>query len=307
MTHHSLDSEVVHHAWDNSLSPRLVVESGDSVTFSTRGGEDKGLDTESDHEAVVARPFTGHALTGPVAVEGALPGDVLEVELIELCPGDWGYTLIAPGAGLLPEEFPDPYLAIWDLADGEVARWEDLEVPIEPFHGCLGVAPAEPGEHSTIPPRNVGGNLDIKQLQAGCVLWLPVEVPSALFSCGDGHAAQGDGEICTTAIETGMTSTLRLSLRRDMSVATPSFETPGPLVPRADRGPWHVVTGIGEDPRAAVREAARAAIAYVERRLGCRREQAYVVASVAADFRLAEVVNGSWVVTGMIPLSIVSR
>ena len=303
---HRLDASVVHYAWDNSLEPRLTIDSGDSVTFEIRGGGDNYFTRDSTHADVLGRVIKGHPLTGPVAIRGARPGDVLQIEMLELVPWDWGYTMVAPGRGLLPEDFPEPYLKIWDLSNGRTAQLRPgIEVPLEPFQGVLGVAPAEPGSHSTMPPRQVGGNLDVKQLTAGSTLWLPIEVDGALFSVGDAHAAQGDGEVCITAIETGMTATLRFTLRQDFSLTSPEFRTAGPLTPKSNTAAWHATTGIAPDLMTATKTAVRNMIGYLTREHDLSREEAYVLCSVAVDLKISEVVDApNWVVSAFVPLSI---
>ena len=305
-TSHYLDSSVIHQVWDNALPPRLEIESGDSVTVEIRGGGNNHFTPQSTHQDVLTRNMKGHALSGPIFIKGARPGDVLQVESLELKPWDWGYTLISPGRGLLPDDFPGPYLKIWDLSNGETGRFRPgIEVPLEPFHGVMGVAPAEPGEHPTMPPRRVGGNLDIKQLTAGSTLWLPIEVEGALFSVGDAHAAQGDGEVCVTAIETGMTSTLRLSLRRDLSLETPQFRTAGPIIRKTNTAGWQATTGIAPDLMAATKQATRQMIAYLAREHDLTPEEAYILSSVAVDLKISEVVDApNWVVSAFLPLSI---
>lgn len=304
-THH-LDSSVVHYDWDNSRPPRLEIESGDTVTFEVRGGADNFFNKQSTHQDILRRVFKGHPLTGPVAIKGARPGDVLQIEILELQPWDWGYTSIAPGRGLLADDFGEPYLKIWDLSNGQTAQLKPgIEVPLEPFHGVMGVALAEPGAHVTMPPRRVGGNLDVKQLTVGTTLWLPIEVEGALFSVGDAHAAQGDGEVCITAIETGMTSTLRFSLRRDFSLETPEFQTAGPLTPKTNTGPWYATTGVAPDLMDATKQAIRNMIAHLVRTRDLSREEAYVLCSVAVDLKISEVVDApNWVVSAFLPLSI---
>jgi acetamidase/formamidase len=302
----TLDSSVVHYDWDNSRPPRLEIDSGDSVTFEVRGGGDNFFNRQSSHQDVLRRVFKGHPLTGPVAIKGARPGDVLQIEILELKPWDWGYTMIAPGRGLLPDDFPEPYLKIWDLSNGATGQLKPgIEVPLEPFHGVMGVALAEAGVHVTMPPRRVGGNLDVKQLTVGATLWLPIEVDQALFSVGDAHAAQGDGEVCITAIETGMTSTLRFTLRRDFSLAGPEFQTAGPLTQKTNTAPWYATTGVEPDLMAASRQAVRNMIAYLGRCHGLTPEEAYVLCSVAVDLKISEVVDApNWVVSAFLPLSI---
>jgi acetamidase/formamidase len=215
MTEHTLPAERLHFAWDNSLEPTLRIKAGDSVTFETWDASIHEIQrtwTSADASRRQPKPpGVGHALTGPVAVEGAHAGQTLVVEVLEVRPAKWGWTGFRRGGGLLPDEFPNGYLRIWDLEDGCTARGlEGVRIPVAPFCGVMGVALAESGVHSTIPPRRVGGNMDVRQLTAGTTLLLPIEVDEALFSVGDAHATQGDGEVCGTAIE--MDSVTRLSL-----------------------------------------------------------------------------------------------
>src|SRR5262245_24296506 len=216
-TTHKLDAAPVHKEWNNAIPPRLSIDPGDTVVFDTRDASDHYYSRTSTHPDVLGRgPFTGHPLTGPVLVRGARPGDTLVVEILDVRPAfDFGWTAIRPGRGLLPEaDFPKPYLNIWDLGVGTQARMGDrVAVPIEAFPGVMGVALAEPGGHSTMPPRRNGGNMDIRQLAAGATLYLPVPVEGALFSVGDAHAAQGDGEVCITAVEMSARVTLRFGLQ----------------------------------------------------------------------------------------------
>jgi acetamidase/formamidase len=301
-----LDCDVIHEVWDNSIPPRLEIESGDTVTFAIRGGGNNHFTPQSTHADVLTRRIRGHPLTGPVAVKGARAGDVLQIEILELKPWDWGYTMIMAGKGLLHEDFSGPYLKIWDLSNGQTAQLKPgIEVPLEPFHGVMGVAPAAPGEHVTMPPRRVGGNLDVKQLTVGTTLWLPVEVDGALFSVGDAHAAQGDGEVCVTAIETGMTSTFRFTLRRDFTVQAPEFQTAGPLTPKTNTAGWYATTGVAPDLMEATKSATRAMIKYLGRTHDLTPEEAYVLSSVAVDLKISEVVDApNWVVSAFLPLSI---
>lgn len=305
-TSHFLDCDEIHRVWDHAIPPRLEIDSGDSVTFRTRNVGDGSLTPESTAEDVRNRKFIGHPLTGPVSVKEARVGDVLQIEILELQPDDWGLTLIAPGRGLLPEDFSDPYLKIWDLSDGDSAELRPgIRVPLEPFHGVMGLAPAEPGQHSTMPPRRMGGNMDIKQLTVGSTLWLPIEVDGGLFSCGDGHAAQGDGEVCITAIETAMTSTLRFTLRRDFTLNGPEFQVGGQLTPRTNTAGWYATTGVAPDLMDATKAAVRGMIAYLVRTRDLTREEAYVLSSVAVDLKISEVVDApNWIVSAFLPLSI---
>src|SRR5207248_10836395 len=164
--------------------------------FQTRDAADRHFRLDSTTADVATYEFRGHPLTGPVFIDGARPGSVLQVDVLEVQPDTFGWTAILPGFGLLPEDFTEPYLRTWDLSDGNTARLgERFRIPLAPFCGVMGVALAEPGEHPTMPPRRTGGNMDIKQLVSGSTLYLPVEVDGAVFSVGDAHAAQGDGEV----------------------------------------------------------------------------------------------------------------
>lgn len=321
-----LGREAIHTSWDNTLPARLTVAPGDTVTFETleptRGAVARdvvnGAKVDADPELVAlvaasaypapprtpATELDGHALTGPVAVSGAEPGDTLIVEVVEIVPATWGWTSCGPGGGgLLRDELPDRVLHLWDLRAGNYATFAPgIRVPMAPFCGVMGVAPAEPGRHSTLPPRRAGGNLDIRQLTAGATLFLPVLVPGALFSVGDAHAAQGDGEVAGTAIEMDATVTLRFNLIKHLDLPSPQFLT-GASEPAA--GPWFAATGNHPDLYQAAREALRGVLAYLEERHGLDRARACVLASACVDLRISQLVNaGTYTVSAFLPLSI---
>jgi acetamidase/formamidase len=254
---------------------------------------------------VKPRAVKGHPLSGPIAIRDARPGDVLQIDILELVPGDLGYTAFSPGRGLLPEDFPEPYLKMWELDGISAELRPGVRIPLDPFLGVMGVALSEPGEHSTIPPRASGGNMDVKQLTAGATLYLPISIDGALFSAGDGHAAQGDGEVCITAIETTMSATLRFTVRRDRELRGPEFETTRPLSAATSAGPHYATTGIAPDLMEASKEAVRAMIRHLVRDRGLSREDAYVLSSVAVDLRISEVVDApNWVVSAFLPLAV---
>jgi acetamidase/formamidase len=260
-------------------------------------------------EDVLKRVFKGHPLTGPVLVKGAAPGDTLVVEVLEVVPAlDFGWTQVRPGRGLLPEQdFPKPHLCVWDLSDKQFARMPSrpIAVPLEPFAGVMGVALDEPGGHSTMPPRRSGGNMDIKQLHAGTTLYLPVLVDGALFSVGDGHGAQGDGEVCITAVEMSARVTLRFGLDKGRRIAEPRFRTSGPIAVRTNRGPHFATTAHGPDLYASSQQAIRYMIEHIVESHGLSREQAYVVCSVAVDLRISNVVDvPNYVVSALLPEAI---
>ena len=316
--HHVLSRERVHYAWDNSIPPLLTIDSGDTVIFETRDASDGRITPGTRLEDLdLNAPFRGHPLTGPVYIRDAAPGDTLEVEVLELRPGSYGWTRFSPGRGLLPDDFDRPFLQIWDLTrdptpfvreagpSSDSRHGAGIAVPLEPFLGVMGGALAESGAHSTMPPRRNGGNVDTKQLTAGSRLYLPVLVEGALFSCGDGHAAQGDGEVCITAIECEMTATLRFTLHKGRDLPEFQFRTAGPLLPRTNSREWYATTGHGPDLMEAARNAIRHMIAYLHREHGLSREEAYILCSVAVDLKLSEVVDApNWVVSAFLPLSL---
>ncbi|MDR5671765.1 acetamidase/formamidase family protein [Halalkaliarchaeum sp. AArc-GB] len=301
--------ENIHRVWDNSLDPILTVEDGEVVRFECRDAVDRQVDIESDVEDFANVSFDPvHPLTGPVAIEGAEPGDVLQVELLDLQHKGWGYTGFLPGEmglGLLPEEFPDAGVHYWDL-EGDVGRFVNgIEVPLDPFPGVIGVAPGEEGEHDTLPPRSTGGNMDVKHMAAGSTVYLPVEADGALFSVGDCHAAQGDGEVCVTGIEAPMFVTARFTLRTDMSIEQPQFETSGPFTPTGHDEQMYATTGISDDLMDATKKATLHMIEYLAGERGLTRGEAYILCSAAMDLKISEVVDApNWTVTAYIPESI---
>ncbi len=206
-TLHSVREDAFNYVWDNAIEPALEVEPGAVVELQVRDASDEQIRADSGPEDVTRLDFDHvNPVSGPVFVKGAQPGDVLAVELLEFRPPGWGWTALIPGFGLLADEFPEPWLRISrvDGAAGRVAWSDEISLPYRPFPGTIGVAPAEPGQHPILPPSRWGGNLDTKHLVVGSTLYLPVGVEGALFSLGDTHAAQGDGEVCGTAIETAM-------------------------------------------------------------------------------------------------------
>lgn len=243
--HRLSQEDALHTTWDNSLDSELRLGSGDVVRFDCFNDSGPRITPETTAADLADTEFVGHHFTGPVAVDGAEPGDILQVDLLDVETADGGYTVILPGdreKGLLPEEFPDPVVYHWDI-DGDFARFEHgVEVPTAPFPGVLGVEAAEPGEHSTTPPRHVGGNVDVKHLTAGSKVYQLTAVDGALFSTGDGHGAQGDGEVCVSAIETPTTITVRFTVREDIDLESPHFETTGPFTPSGSDEPMYATT-----------------------------------------------------------------
>jgi acetamidase/formamidase len=306
---HRLDSSVVHYEWNNAIPPRLVVDPGDTIVVDTRdAGDGYYTPTSTSRDTAARGPMKGHPLSGPVAVRGARPGDVLVVEIVAMEPAPFGWTHIRPGRGLLPEaEFPEAFLQIWNLEDRAVARMRAgsgarVAVPLAPFPGVLGTALDEPGGHSTAPPRKNGGNMDIKQLTAGATVFLPVWVDGGLLSVGDGHGAQGDGEVCISAVEMSARVTLRVGLRQGRPLQEPQLRTSGS---HPGRGAEFATTAHGPDLFLSAQQAVRYLVDHLVAERGLTREEAYVVASVAADLRISEIVDApNWIVSAFIPESI---
>src|SRR5215211_6305971 len=214
-THYFPDDQV-HFTWDAGNEPVLTVESGDTVVVHTRDVSDDQIGPDSTAEAIAGLNWDRvYPLAGPIAVDGAKPGDTLAVEILDLHTQGWGWTAILPAFGLLPDDFPDAYLKIFDLTAGDVT-WlgENVAIPIDPFMGTMGVCPAGASAQPVMPPGNFGGNMDTRQLTRGTTLYLPVQVEGANFSCGDAHGCQGDGEVCVTGLEAPMYAGLRFTLER---------------------------------------------------------------------------------------------
>jgi acetamidase/formamidase len=289
--------ETVHWGYlSGTLKPVLTVESGARVEVGTVSGlpEVAAGSPYGASEALLAihrsharRTIPGHICTGPIKVAGAQPGDVLQVDIESVQPdSDWAYTGIRPLAGALPYDFDKRHLSYIKI-DREKRLAElpwDMTVPLRPFFGVLCTAPhPEWGELSTVPPRQNGGNMDNKELVAGTTVYLPVFVEGALFSVGDGHGAQGDGEICIAAIEMGMRGTFRLGVRRDFKLDWPMAETP-----------THILTmAFDPDLDDAVVVAVRQMIDLLVRLSGISRVEAYKLLSYVGDLRVTQVVNGN--------------
>ena len=310
-TLHEVRPDAFNYVWDNSIAPALEIDSGDDVELHVRDASDEQITADSGVDAVAGLDFSHvNPVSGPVFVKGARPGDVLAVDILELRPGDWGWTAIIPGFGLLADEFPDPWLRISQVKGAEraVAFAEGITLPFEPFPGTIGVALPEPGEHSVVPPSNWGGNVDVKHLRPGTTLFLPVGVEGALFSVGDTHAAMGDGEVCGTAVEAAMDIVVRLSIRRDMQVEAPQYRVAAGELARTEAGAYHVTTGVDPDLMEAARAATRAMIGHLGQRYGLEREEAYALCSVTCDLRVHEVVDvPNWVVGMFLPEAIVAE
>jgi acetamidase/formamidase len=243
-----------------------------------------------------------YPLAGPVYVNGAEPGDALVLDILDVKIDHFGWTAIIPGLGLLTE-FKRPYLYKWELNDKKYAHFEKgIKVPIRPFCGVLGVAPAKVGSFDVMPPGKHGGNMDIRHTTVGSQVRLPVQVKGALFSTGDVHAAMGDGEVCVCAIECAGSASIRFSLEKGARLQYPEYYTKGE---DASGAGWYVTTGIADDLMTASKRSVWGMINHLRREYGLTKEEAYVLCSVAADLRIHEVVDQpNWVVGTMIPLDI---
>ena len=297
-THHKLigDAGTVHRGvFAANIPPVLTIKSGDTVEITTLSGAtddlpetSQGFTVRPEHANLLAKVPPGegpHLMTGPVAVEGAMPGDelIVDIQAMELAD-DWGWNVIKPDKGTLPEDFPDLcriYTAI-DQKNKIVTMPWGLELPAVPFFGVIGVAPApSDGTLTSVIPRHWGGNIDCKHLGAGATLHLPVFNKGALFSVGDGHAVQGDGEVCITAIETGLRGTVKLSVEKNTGITRPWAETTS-----------HVITmAFDPDLDLAAKDALREMIKLISQRTGLSAADAYSLCSVAADMHVTQLVN----------------
>lgn len=287
----------IHFKWSRKLTPALTVASGTEVSFDLRDGGNNQITPENQATILQNLDFgTMDPGFGPVAIEGAEPGDVLRVDILELTPGAYGWTAILNNFGLLSDEFPEPSLKIWDLSnisrDGYAEFKKGIRIPVRPFLGVMGLAPATDEELGTIPPYDWGGNMDCKHITEGATLYLPVQTAGALFSCGDGHAAQGDGEVCGTAIETPMTARLRFTLEKNKPwVRSPHYCTKQGAQSYADRGQEYAVMGLDQDLREATRKALRSAIEWLGAEKGLDRSEAYMLCSVTGDLKIVQAVD----------------
>ena len=301
---HYLPDEQVHFTWDTGNEPRLVVDSGDTIVVWTRDVSDNQITPDSDTSVIAGLDWNRvYPLLGPIAVHGAAPGDTLAIDVLDIRTQGWGWTAILPGLGLLPEDFPDAYLRVFDLSHGDVAYMrENIAIPLEPFFGTMGVCPAGASAQPVMPPGIFGGNMDTRQLVRGSTLYLPVQVEQALFSCGDAHACQGDGEVCVTGLEAPMFAALRLTLEKDRSIPAPQFRAPGPLTPRVDSASFYGTTGVGGDLYVAAQDAVRAMVDHIATTYDLSREDAYVLCSLAVDLKISEVVDaGQYIVSALLP------
>ena len=291
MSEHTLSANPTHSVWDRSLQPRLHVAPGDEVQIEcvdASGGQVAPGMALAEYLKIDRTRI--HALTGPISIEGAEPGDVLQIDVLATRHSGWGWSSIVEGLGFLKERFHEPYLFHWSLEGEETRSLAPAVVPVRPFLGVMGVARADDGSFRTRPPGPFGGNLDVRELCAGSTLYLPVYNPGALFSCGDGHAAQGDGEVCINGIECPLDVTLRFKLHKRRPLAGPIVEASERAAPDSTSDAWVVVES-GIDIAATARAATSRMIDLLVSHWGFSDVHAYLLCSVALKLRLSQVVN----------------
>jgi acetamidase/formamidase len=305
---HYFPTDEVHFTWDAGNAPVLTIADGDTVVFETRDVSDNQIGPDSDASVIAGLNWDRvYPLAGPVAVEGAEPGDTLVVEILDLHVKGWGWTAVLPGLGLLADDFAEPYLRIFDLSLGDRTYFrDDIAIPLTPFLGTMGVCPADASAQAVMPPGPFGGNMDTRQLVAGTTLYLPVHVPGANFSTGDAHGCQGDGEICVTGLESPMYATLRFSVEKGRTIPAAQYRTaPGSLTARVDHGSWFATTGLGGDLYKAAQDATRAMLDHLTATYALSREDAYLLSSLVVDLKISEIVDaGVYVVSAVLPEAI---
>ena len=281
---HTLTKDQTHNRFSSAIEPILRVKSGAVIEAFTEDASDEQLSPYSDINALDSLDFDPiHPLTGPVYVEGAQPGDVLKVTLHEIELGDWGWNAILPGFGFLADTLNVKYLQIYDLGkDRQTVEFkEGMELKLNPFPGVMGVAPATDSLLSTIPPRANGGNMDDPNMTEGTVLYFPVFVEGGLFSIGDGHAVQGLGEVCGTAIEAPLRIVYEIELLKDRNIKEPQYETEE----------YYATTGFATSIDEAAKKATLYMVQYLTEMHGLTSEEAYALCSLAGDLQIAEVVD----------------
>jgi len=288
MAEHALSAVPTHSRWNAELAPRLTIDAGDTVHFECQdsSGAQVGPTTTVREFEAIDRGLI-HALTGPVAIAGAMPGDVLQVDVLEVQHKGWGWSSVIPGLGFLKERFAESFFFNWELEESVTRSLAPAVVPLRPFCGIMGVAPAEHGEFRTRPPGVFGGNMDVRELATGATLYLPVQQVGALFSCGDAHAAQGDGEVCINGIECPVDVSLRFTLHKQQVLAGPVVESAGGEVV----GPSWLVVESATDALTAAKKATDRMVDLLIATWGFEPVHAYLLCSVAMKLQMSQVVN----------------
>lgn len=303
---HTIHKDCHHFGWNNSIEPVLSVRPGETIEIETIDSSGGQLDPNSTVSDLASISFEKvNPVTGPIFIDGAMPGDAVAVTFQDLRPSGWGWTANIPGFGLLADQFPDPALHIWSYNAASLAPaayGPGAQLPLKPMIGTVGLAPAEGGIHSVVPPRRMGGNMDIRDNGIGTTLYLPVEVEGGLLSLGDTHAVQGDGEVCGTALESPMDIAVKVDLLKGAYLPYPRFETEGPLTSHFDTKGYRASTGIGEDLMIAARDAVSDMIDWITATTGMSAIDAYMLCSVCGDLRISEIVDmPNWLVSFYFP------
>jgi acetamidase/formamidase len=306
MHKHTIHQHQCHFGWTRDNPAVVRIAPGEAIEFHPVDSSGGQLTQKSTVADIATLDFGKvNPVAGPVHVEGAEPGDAIKVTLLSFVPSGWGWTANIPGFGLLADQFKEPALHIWtyDAKTLAPAMYSPGgRVPLKPFCGTIGLAPAEAGTHSIVPPRRMGGNMDIRDMAAGTVLYLPVEVAGGLFSVGDTHATQGDGEVCGTAIESPCSLAAKFELVKGARLAFPRFTTPGPVARHMDVKGYEVTTGIGPDLMEGAKAAVSGMIDLLSKRYNMNAVDAYMLCSVCGDLRISEIVDmPNWVVSFYFP------
>jgi len=308
---HTIHKHKHHLGWDNSIEPVLTISPGETIVVETIDASGGQLNSNSTLQDVTSLNFEKvNPVTGPIQVNGAQPGDVVAITFLDFHPSGWGWTANIPGFGLLAEDFPEPALHLWTYETNltKPAAFSTIgQVPLKPFVGTIGLALADPGRHSVVPPRQVGGNMDIRDNCKGTTLYLPCEVPGALLSLGDTHAAQGDGEVCGTAIESPMKVEIKVNLIKNAQISYPRLETTEAVTKHIDGLGYRITTGIGADLMQAARDAVRGMIDWICATTQISPVEAYLLCSVSGDLRISEIVDvPNWVISFYLPKSVLN-
>jgi len=300
-TIHEMPSGSLHKTWNRQTKPVLTIRPGDELTLSAPDAANGEITPESTSEDIGKINYRRlDPLVGPVYIEGAKPGDALTIEVLNLKPLGWGWTALLPEFGLLWDEIQDPLIKIWrDLDKGYIDMPNGARFDLHPMIGCIGVAPAEDGDFASITPTNAAGNIDIRYLGAGSTLIVPVFNDGALLSAADGHALQGEGEICGTAIEGPMEMSLQVDIIKNAGLDAPEVQTTDTFP--AQEG-YRIFTGIGPDLMEAAKNATRRCLGPLARAQGITELEAYSLLGVVSELRIHESVDvPHWVVGCMLP------
>jgi acetamidase/formamidase len=305
MTRHDVPGPV-HRLWTPAHEPVLEVQDGDTVAFSLTEASGGQFSRDSTVDDVKNFDWDRvYPLAGPIIIKDAEVGDCVEVEFVHFEHLYWGWTVILPGMGLLSDDFPDAHLHLFEFSGDEADFLGIARIPLRPFCGVVGLCPQTSQPLSVLPPGHFGGNMDCRDLTAGSKLYLPVQVPGGRLSIGDPHAAQGDGELCVSAIESSLSGEARVRLHKGMHISAPQFFVPGPIRCGIEDAGYHATMGAAPDLMAAARDATRAMIDWLGRNYGLSARDAYVLCSVVADLRITELVDmPNWIVSLYFPISV---